>query len=87
MSRSKVGGALSFHKFLLRQQVMGLYCDLHRAARQITDGDYQQYMVETIRMRFRNHIGETDPKEVQVLVARGHEELNKFKRQFNLASS
>lgn len=70
---------------------------------EITDGDYQQYMVETIRMRFRNHIGETDPvrtlicfnafcdniaqKEVQVLVARGHEELNKFKRQFNLASS
>ncbi|EGD80631.1 hypothetical protein PTSG_01219 [Salpingoeca rosetta] len=75
----------SLRQFMLRRDVMVLYRDMFRTIREVNDSYYREYLRDWVRTEFKNHIKETDEREIQLLVAQGRKRLQEFQTSMDNA--
>lgn len=85
MSAKIPPAAMTLKQFMLRQQVLKLYCSLLRAIRGITDEESKKEVLQWVRTDFRNNKHHTDEYVIKMLIYHGERQLKQL--QQNLAFS
>ncbi|XP_030046784.1 LYR motif-containing protein 2 [Microcaecilia unicolor] len=78
---------LSLKQFLHRQQVLGLYRRILRAARQIPNEGDRQYVMKWAEEEFKKNKGATEEVVIRMMITQGNLQLRELERSLQLAKS
>ncbi|XP_033636084.1 LYR motif-containing protein 2-like [Asterias rubens] len=85
MAASKIPQALTFKQFLLRQQVLSLYRDVHRALRRVPDDKDRAELKVWAREEFKRNKSQHEEMAIRMLLTQGKRTLREIESTVTLA--
>ncbi|GAB6027174.1 LYR motif-containing protein 2 [Chamberlinius hualienensis] len=82
--RNLPSGVLSLKRFILRREVITLYRDLLRIAKQISDQNQQKQVKEWVKADFKANKHHQDEETIKYLLAHGRQFLKQLQTTITL---
>ncbi|KAI5639524.1 complex 1 protein (LYR family) domain-containing protein [Phthorimaea operculella] len=87
MPSKVVKSAMNLKQFMLRQEVLKLYRDIHRSLRQVPDEKTRQELREWARSDFRNNMQVADEFTIKRMLSLGKKSLQDVQNSLALSST
>lgn len=84
---SKIKSALNLKQFMLRQEVLKLYRDLHRTIRQVPDENNRKELKLWLREDFQKNKTQTEVLEIKMSIQIGLRSLKELQNSLHLSGN